>query len=193
MSADSIANLSYLSLLGIAIAGYFLVANRNALGKMLEFAALWGLIFVGVTASVGLWDELQTTVIPKQAVFADEGRIEVPRDADGHYYLTLDISGKPVRFVIDTGATDIVISRQDAEALGYDMSRLGFIGSAQTANGRVRTARIKLRDVSVGDIRDGNLSAWVNEGEMDQSLLGMAYLNRFDRIEIADNKMVLIR
>lgn len=193
MTADDIANLSYLSLLGIAIAGYFIIANRNALGRMIQFAALWGMIFIGVVASAGLWDDLQSRVVPRQAVFASEGRIEVPRSSDGHYYLTLTIDNTPVRFVVDTGATDIVLSRQDAVRLGYDMKNLGFIGSAQTANGRVRTARVKLKNVQVGDITDGSLSAWVNEGEMDKSLLGMAYINRFNRIEIADSKLVLTR
>jgi aspartyl protease family protein len=193
VTVDSLAELSYLVLLGTAIVGYALVANRHALSKLLQFAMLWGFIFLGVVASVGLWDDLEKRVIPRQAVFASEGRIEVPRSADGHYYLTLNVGEVPVRFVVDTGATDIVLTRRDAERLGFELDTLGFIGAAKTANGRVRTARVHLKDLGVGELRDEAVAAWVNEGDMDTSLLGMAYLNRFDSIEIRDRKLILER
>jgi aspartyl protease family protein len=57
----------------------------------------------------------------------------------------------------------------------------------------VRTARVHLKDLGVGELRDEAVAAWVNEGDMDTSLLGMAYLNRFDSIEIRDRKLILER
>lgn len=193
MTGDNLAELSYGVLLGAVILGYFLVSNRNAVAKLFQFGMLWGVIFVGVVASAGLWDDFQSRVVPRQAVFANEGRIEVPVNRDGHFYLTLDVDDVPIRFVIDTGATDVVLSRDDAERLGYDMSTLGFQGAARTANGRVRTARVELENVGVGDLRDTTLPAWVNEGEMDTSLLGMAYLKRFEKVEISKKMLVLTR
>ena len=102
--------------------------------------------------------------------------MEVPRAFDGHYYLTLDLNGVPVDFVVDTGATDMVLTRADAARIGLDPDALAYTGVAGTANGQVRTARVRLDEVSLGGILDRNLPASVNEGVMDTSLLGMSYL-----------------
>ena len=66
--------------------------------------------------------------------------MEVPRSADGHYYLTMEVNGAPIRFVVDTGATELVLSRADAERAGIDTGGLIYSGRAFTANGMVETA-----------------------------------------------------
>lgn len=193
MDSYDTGRLIYLVLLGSVIGAYFFVSNRDKLGQMARQAVLWGLIFVGVIAGVGLWQDIRDDVAPRQSVFADGTRVEVPRSFDGHYYLTLDVNGTPVEFVVDTGATDIVLSRQDALRVGIDTDALAYIGSANTANGVVRTARATLDSLALGPIVDRNVAVWVNEGEMQGSLLGMAYLQRFDRLDISDGKLVLVR
>lgn len=193
MAGDDIASLLYLVLLGSAIAGYFLVAHRDRLGQAARQAAMWGLIFLGVIAVFGMWTDIRQQVAPRQAVFAEERRIEVPRAPDGHYYLTVAINGTPVRFVVDTGATDVVLTRDDARRVGLDPASLGYFNEARTANGVVRTAPVRLAEVTLGPIRDENLRAFVNEAEMRDSLLGMGYLNRFERIEFVRDRMILTR
>jgi len=193
MSSDNTAQLIYLALLGSAIAGYFFISHRDRLGQLARQAMLWGLIFIGVIAGVGLWQDIRDDVIPQQSYIADDRRIEVPRAFDGHYYLTLQADGTPVQFVVDTGATDIVLSQQDALRIGIDPGKLVYSGSANTANGLVRTARTTLNTLSLGPISDDNVRVWVNEGDMAGSLLGMAYLQRFDRLEISGGKLVLER
>lgn len=193
MDSDALARLLYLGLLGGVIGGYFLLSNRHRLGAMAQQGAIWGLIFVGVVAGYGLWSDIRQDVMPRQAVFTDGAapRIEVPRAADGHYYLTLQIDGTPVNFMVDTGASDVVLSREDARRVGLDPDDLTYLGRAGTANGMVRTARVTLNDVRLGPFQDDRLTAWVSEGEMPGSLLGMAYLDRFGRIEIAGGRLVL--
>ncbi|MCC6303597.1 MAG: TIGR02281 family clan AA aspartic protease [Rhodobacteraceae bacterium] len=193
MSEDVIGRLGFLVLLGTAILGYLLVANRDRLGTLLRHATLWGLIFVGLIAATGLWQDIREAALPRQTVFAAEGRIEVPAARDGHFYLTLEIDRQPVRFVVDTGATDLVLARQDALRLGIDPAGLVYTGTARTANGVVRTARTRLAEVRLGPFVDANLPAWVNAGEMDDSLLGMAYLQRFAKIEISRGRLTLSR
>ena len=184
--------LLFLVMLGTAIAGSYLVANRENWGKTAQQAAIWGLIFVGVIAAFGLWNDISNDVGNRQSVFGTD-RVEVPRGRDGHYHLTLEINNVPVDFIVDTGATQVVLSEQDARRIGLDVSTLNYLGSASTANGIVRTAPVFLDVVSVGDITDRRLPAVVNEGAMELSLLGMSYLGRYDRIEIAENKLVLFR
>lgn len=185
--------LIYLVLLGGALIAYMVIANRGQLGGMLRAALLWALIFIGVVAAVGLWEDTRQTVAPSRAVSFGEGQAEVPRDPSGHYFVTLEIQGTPVRFVVDTGATHMVLSRRDAERVGIDPETLVYTGRAQTANGTVRTARVSLGEVVFGQFVDTDVTAWVNEGEMELSLLGMSYLSRFERIEIERGRLVLTR
>lgn len=182
----------YLVLLLVAVGGYFLVSNRDRLGQMAQQAAIWGLIFLGVIAAAGLWGDIRDEVIPRQTVIADEGVIELPRGPDGHFHMTARVNGTPIRFTVDTGATNIVLSQADARRAGIDMDSLIYSGQARTANGIVATAPVRL-DIEVGELSDRAVRAWVNGGELDSSLLGMSYLDRFDKIEIARDTLILTR
>ena len=186
------ASLVYLVLLLSAVAFWFFVQNRQSLGRLTQQALAWALIFAGAIAVVALKDDIMGAVLPKQAVFASEGRIVLPRAPDGHYYLTAEVNGTPFRFTVDTGASEIVLSLPDAQAAGIDTSNLAYVGRAYTANGEVRTAPVRLDSFSVGQIQDNRLRAYVNEGAMDGSLPGMSYLDRYS-IEIANGALTLTR
>lgn len=191
MDGDMIARLGYMGLLLVAVGGYVVLEFRGRMGQALRNAAAWGLIIIGLMAGYGLWEDLRRDVLPRQSVEAT-GEIRLPRAADGHYYLTLDVGGTPVNFMADTGASQVVLSLDDAQRLGIAPENLAFIGEARTANGTVRTAQVSLDDVSLGPHRDARVGAVVNEGDLDISLLGMSYLGRY-RIEIADGEMILRR
>ncbi|MAY85877.1 MAG: TIGR02281 family clan AA aspartic protease [Pseudooceanicola sp.] len=190
-SADS-ASLIYLLLLGAALAFWFFIQNRDSLNRKLQQAALWALIFVGAIAAYGLWDDISRSGMSAR-ISAETGEITVPRSADGHYYLTLQVNDTPIRFVVDTGATDMVLTRADAVTAGVDPGDQGFSGRARTANGTVRVAPVRLDTVAIGPVQDRNVRASVNDGEMDTSLLGMTYLHRFSSIQITNGEMILSR
>lgn len=193
MSGDQIATLSYLLLLGAVIGGCMLVANRGNLGRMAQYGAIWVFIFLGAIVAVGLWTDIRDTVAPRQSVMLEGARIEVPQSVTGHFYLTAAVNGAPVRFIVDTGATDLVLSADDAARAGVMSDDLIFTGRALTANGEVRTAPIRLNTVTLGGVTDTGVRAVVNGGDMRESLLGMTYLSRFSRIEIADGRLILER
>lgn len=192
MSGDDYGRLAYLVLLGLAVGGYFIAQGRANLGKTAQQAAIWGVIFVGVIAGVGLWSDIRDDVAPRQ-MMVDSGVIEVPRGPDGHYHLVLSVNGKSVPFVVDTGASGIVLSQEDAARIGIDPADLVYAGSATTANGVVRTARANVAELQLGEIVDRDVTVYVNGGPMDGSLLGMDYLQRFRRIEIENGRLVLTR
>lgn len=191
MDGDQIARLGYLALLLAAVGGWIMVEYRGRLGLALRTAMAWGLIVVGLMAGYGLWQDIRTDLRPRATVL-ESGDIRVPRADDGHFYLTLQVNGTPIDFMADTGATNIVLTAQDARRLGIDPEALVYLGEARTANGSVATARVTLADLRLGPFEDAGVSAWVNAGEMDISLLGMAYLGRY-RIEIDGSEMILKR
>ena len=193
MSGDQYGNLIYLLLLGAVLVSYMIVANRRQLGSMVRNAALWVFIFLGAIAAVGLWNDLRHDIAPRQSVMQEGTGITVPRSQDGHYYLTLDVNGKSVRFIVDTGATEIVLSRNDAARIGLNVDSLVYSGRAFTANGIVQTAPVRLERIGFGGIEESGIRAVVNNGEMSESLLGMSYLNRFSTLSISNGTLTLER
>jgi len=190
MDADQIARLAFIGLIAASLAGWLFMQLRGQLSRSLQYLAVWALLFVGVIAAYGLWSDIRRDIAPAQAMLQD-GRIALPQGRDGHYHMTLTVNGARIDFVVDTGASDIVLSQSDADRAGLDPDTLAYIGSAQTANGVVQTAPVRLDIVQLGDRTDRDLRAVVNGGAMDGSLLGMAYLRLFSRIEIADGTMIL--
>ena len=192
MSGDERAYFFYLLILLLFIGGGFLFGYRQKLSTTLQQAAIWMLIFVGVVIAYGFSDTLKQQIMPSRATQSAQG-FEVQRARDGHFYLTLQVNGKNIPFVVDTGATDIVLSRDDAEKIGIDPESLSYIGRANTANGVVKTATTVLDRIALGDTVDYDVRASVNGGQMDGSLLGMAYLNRFSEISMRGDRLILKR
>jgi aspartyl protease family protein len=192
MTGDQTASFIFLALLGVAILGSYIAHSRLKGSQMLQQAMIWVLIFVGAIAAAGLWQDMKGDLTLTQATISDN-MVEVPRGRDGHFHLDLQINGVTVPFLVDTGATQVVLTRADAARVGLDPAELNFIGTAFTANGEVRIAPVVLERVALGPIEDRNLRATVNSGQMEQSLLGMTYLNRFERIEIQNDRLVLTR
>ena len=192
MNSDDYGRLIYLVILAVAIGGSMLLSYRGALGRLAQQLSIWGLIFVGVAAGYGLWSDISAGR-PRIAVLDDSGSLQVPQAADGHYYLTLTINGQPIDFMIDTGASEVVLSQADAARIGIDVTTLTYFGEASTANGPVRTARVTLQDVALAGTDQGAMRAWVNEGELDISLLGMSYLRRFSSMQFSDGILRLTR
>ena len=191
MESDQLPRLIYLVLLLTAVGGWFFAENRQSLGKSARMLLAWGLIFFGVIAGYGLWEDVRRDVAPRQSVLADGSAIEVPRGPGGHYFLRVDVNGTPVDFIVDTGATDVVLTLEDAERVGLDPANLPFLGSARTANGPVKTAFTTVESMAVGPVRYDRVQVAVNGGEMEESLLGMSFLSRFDKIEISGDGLRL--
>ena len=193
MDGDSIGRVIYLVLLLLVVGGWFFAQNRQRLNKTLQQAVLWLFLFAGMVIIYGLRDDLRRAVMPRSTISVQGDRIIINRAADRHFYVTLKLNDEPVLFVVDTGATNMVLSRDDARRIGIDPDKLVYYATAQTANGTVRTARVRLETVELAGKVDRNVTAWVNDGQMDGSLLGMSYLTRFSKIEINGDKMILTR
>jgi aspartyl protease family protein len=103
------------------------------------------------------------------------------------------MNGQPVDFLVDTGASNIVLPKEDAARIGVEMNALRFYGRAMSANGEVRTAPANIAKVELLGVQDFGVQVWVNEGEMPRSLLGNDYLQRFEKIEISRDQLMLTR
>lgn len=193
MSGDDYARLFYLLLLLAFIVGFALWRRRGVRGgRALQQALIWLGIFASFVVLYGQRDILNRELFPREARQVDPQTIALNRTPAGSFLTMATVNGVRVRFLIDTGATDIVLTMEDAARAGFDHDALRFTGRASTANGTVRTADVTLDTLEFAGRVDHDIPASVNEGELGVSLLGMAYLNRFDRIEIRGDRMLLV-
>ena len=123
-----------------------------------------------------------------------EGRqsVTLAADARGHFFADATVNDQPVRFVVDTGASVVVLSGADAARLGLDY-RKGQPANMQTANGATTGYLVKLEKVRVGGIELRNIDGVVVEQGLGSfGLLGMSFLNRLEMRRDGE-KMELIR
>ena len=193
MEENDFSRLIYLSVLVVAILGSVLISRRGAYGKMFRQAGVWLLIFMGLVAIVASWQDIRQSGQTMSFQQSEDSAIIIPKEIDGHFHLTVTINDRPIEFLVDTGASDIVLTRKDAARVGFDPNRLDYWGMANTANGTVRLATIRLETVRLGEFIDKNIRASVNKAPMEKSLLGMRYLSKFSAIEISNDQMILKR
>ncbi len=195
METPDPARLLYLVCLLVFIVVAYGIARRPRLAHTAVSAGIWFVIFAGGYLAFDNWDIIERATSPRQAIVTSQTGtiVDVPRRRDGHYYMELEVNGTSLQFVVDTGATHMVLSQADALAVGIPPDELDYIGRARTANGLVRTAEVRLATVSLGAISDRDVRAIVNEGDLDTSLLGMSYLQKFGKIEIEGDRLRLIR
>jgi aspartyl protease family protein len=106
--------------------------------------------------------------------------VTLSADAHGQFLTGGTVNGRPVRFIVDTGATLTTLSRPEATRIGLDYSA-GRPTRVQTANGDVRGWRVSLASVRIGDVTIRDVDAIVVENEsLPVALLGMSFLGRFD-------------
>src|SRR5690606_5149831 len=109
----------------------------------------------------------------------------------GHYVIEALVNGTPVQFLVDTGASDIVLTMEDAERIGLHPRTLRFTRRFATANGEVRGAPVILREIRVGQFSLFDVSASVNEAPLPVSLLGMSFLGRLNGYQVENGRLVL--
>lgn len=115
--------------------------------------------------------------------------IRIKADASGHYYVKGSADGVPLDFMIDTGSTHVVVSKETAERL--PVGPLNFDLPTFTANGRIQNAQITIHKLVIGPYAVTDIPAVVNGGELDVPLLGMNWLSLFRSIEIENGVMTL--
>ena len=197
-SRDSMVDFVRLGGILALVCSGVLASGRLRLGKAVRYIAIWACIVLVLLVGYSFRHELTALgmrvageVAPARAIEDESGALTFRRGGDGHFHVEVDVEGVPIRFMVDTGATDIVLTPRDAERLGFDLAALSFTRRYQTANGTGWGAPVTLRSLSLGEVRFREVRASVNGAAMDQSLLGMAFLDRFSSYEVRGDALTL--
>lgn len=118
--------------------------------------------------------------------------VVIDRASDGHFWINGFVAGDRVRFLVDTGASMVVLSPQDARRLGFDLWQEEYTGRVQTPGGELRAAMVVLPEIEIGDriIIYQVRAAVLAEGN-GPSLLGQSFLRHLSGIQIDGDRMIL--
>jgi aspartyl protease family protein len=129
------------------------------------------------------------TVIVHPAAVSNENVYR--RARDGHFYVDADVNGARIRFLVDTGATYVALSPDDARSAGLRVFDSDYTARSNTANGVTRVAPVTLRQVELDQLQLIDVRAVVMEKPMPVSLLGMSFLSRLQGYETRNDELVL--
>lgn len=188
-SASLMYDFLLLAFVGAGLIGHVMANPGQALRNVAGWVIIFGILGLGYS----IWNGggmLSGELNPANGMASDDS-ITFRADRSGHYLVRAAVNGQEIDFVLDTGATSVVLTKSDAEKIGYDLSDLSFVAPASTANGTVYNAPIRINVIELGPIRLDRVEGFVNEGEMDTSLLGMSFLNRLSGYQVSDGLLTL--
>ncbi|HPA37860.1 MAG TPA: TIGR02281 family clan AA aspartic protease [Phenylobacterium sp.] len=166
--------------------------------RMAVLALVGAVSAVGTAQAVAAFDPnrhlasltTETVQAPIEAAATGEPA-QIAKAADGHYWAEASVNGSRVRFLVDTGASAVALTPDDAKRLGFEPSKLNYAYKVMTANGEAHAAAVKLASVSVAGTKVTDVDALVLDKGLDASLLGMTYLGRLSRFEATRSSLIL--
>ena len=198
LSGGDYPSLVKLLLILVVLSLALLAFKRKHIRRAIRNFVLW----VGITGLIGLsyvyradlsgvYNRVIAELVPGRVVMVEPHVLEVVGRSDGHYYLEGMVEGQSITFLVDTGASDIVLNLGDAMRIGIDTETLNFTQRYQTANGFVWGAPYRLESLQIGPFEFPNVSVSVSAADMGASLLGLSFLERFRSYEFKGGKLYL--
>lgn len=198
-------NFSRLIWLGAfgALIGAGLIRSGRPRGDMARNLGTWAVIVLALIAGYQYRYELQDLasrvtagLIPGSplALGVEDGHATVTLDKadNGHFEARILVNGAPVRTVVDTGATSIVLTSEDAQAAGFNPAALSYTIQVSTANGMARAAAVKTKEVAIGGIVRKDMPVMIAApGMLGQSLLGMNFIGSLSGFDVRGDRMIL--
>lgn len=191
---DALSLFGFLALVSTGV----MAARRVDLGRTARQVGLWVAIVVVLLAGytyrdqlTGVAERLRGALIPAYGVQTTPKSLTLQKSDGGGFYVMGQVNGAPVRFAIDTGASDIVLSPADAARIGIDPTTLKYAAPSETANGVGYGAAFVVKTLAVGPIRLTDVPVAINQAPMSTSLLGMSFLRRLDSFEMRGDQLIL--
>ncbi|WP_298814151.1 TIGR02281 family clan AA aspartic protease [uncultured Roseibium sp.] len=168
---------------------------REIIQGTLFWGGLCALLVIGYTFRTDLVQagyRVLGALSPGLAVSQPDGSLLIVRDAGGHFVLDGRVNGTRTSFLLDTGASAVVLSYQDALRAGFEDRDLSFTVPVSTANGRTLVAPVRIESLTIGDHTLRNVRAFVGrQGNLEASLFGMTALDRLRSWRIEGDRLIM--
>jgi aspartyl protease family protein len=198
LTTDEFGSLAYKLAILVFLAAALFAIFRDRLTEAVMGALLWAVI--GIVLVIGysyryevnqVADRVIAELMPGHVI--SHGRsAEVARTSSGDFAISAQINGARVHMVVDTGATSVVLTAEDAKAAGLPLALLNYSVNIETANGRARAAPVTLDRVAMGELEERSVEALVAQpGQLRTSLLGMSFLNRLQSWQVNGDRLML--
>jgi aspartyl protease family protein len=198
LSVNDFGSLAYKLLILIFLGSAALTMFRERFTQALTAALLW--VVVGLILVIGysyryelnnVADRVMAELVPGHVI--SRGRmVEIARTNSGDFDISARVNGVRVPMVLDTGASSVVLTQQDAKAAGLPLEVLNYTVTIDTANGRTRAAQVTLDRLAVGGLEERSVEALiVQPGQLRTSLLGMSFLNRLQSWQVSGDRLIL--
>jgi aspartyl protease family protein len=181
-----------------ALVGASLLSMRLKLGQAVRYLAIWGVVagvlslgYVYRDDAMDAFYRVRSALIPAYATQTGPNTVVLTESEGGGYQVMGQVNGQPVTFVVDTGASDVVLSPADAQRLGIDPAGLRFNRHYETANGAGLGADWRADSLAIGPIRLSDAPISINQAPMSRSLLGMSFLRRLKSFEFKGDQLIL--
>ena len=138
-----------------------------------------------------LADRVMGELRPSEGQLTGDHALTYRASSGGHFLVEAKVGDVPVRFLVDTGASHVMLSRADAARLGLDPAHLRYTQRFGTANGEILAAPVTLDKFSLGPVTFDRVRAYVSDGDFAGSLLGLSLLRRFRSYEVRDGTLTL--
>jgi len=198
LTTHEFSSLAYKIALLVFLGGTVLTLFRERFAKALEAAVFWVVVALilalGYTYRFELRDvgeRVLSEFIPGRVV-THARTVEIARGNGGDFSVSAQINGARIPMVLDTGASSVVLTRDDAKAAGLPLEVLAYTVNIDTANGRARAAPVTLDRLAVGGLVERSVPALIAQpGQLKTSLLGMSFLNRLQSWEVRGDRLVM--
>lgn len=170
---------------------------RGTANDAVRYTLIWGGLFLALILAYsyrndanGVWQRVTGELNPATPLERSGRQVVLRRADDGHFHADVTVNGNPVRMLVDTGASTIALSTEDAARAGIDIDALSFTSFVSTANGVTAAADVRLDEVRVGPIVRRNVRAMVTRN-LDGSLLGLSFLDQLSRYASESDQLIL--
>jgi aspartyl protease family protein len=198
LSSDQTGQFIYLIVLLFFISSGFLFKGKIKASQALTQLFCWLLITLTIIVLYSfrydfynIKDRLISELFPSHAVRLSDSQVSINISRNNHFYIKLKVNNQNIRFMIDTGASDMVINQKDAKKVGLNLEDLVYNKRYQTANGSTFGASVTLQKIEFGGLIFNNVPASVNNSNMGTSLLGMSFLRNFKKYEFYQDRLIL--
>jgi aspartyl protease family protein len=197
MTEDQNINLIW-AIGALVLVASALFSRRIGFGEIVRTALAWVAIFAVFIVAfsykdeiLGVWNHVFAEVLGENEQQVVGNSLHIRQSTDGHFWINALVNNKPVRFLVDSGATTTAMNLETARESNVEISEIGFPTILTTANGDVEAQRGSIQTLQIGSMTVTDLPIVVAEAFGDSNVIGMNFLSKLESWRVEGNVMIL--